>query len=404
MTEFIAQPDYGSRLGDILISNFRNPRWNSFQGAVAFVKRSGTKHLKGCLREFVQRGRMRLSVGIAFRGSSKEGLADLLDATEEGGEIWVSHNENPSTFHPKVYLFRGESSGDLLVGSGNLTEGGLFTNYEATLRVPLDLGRKEDCQIVQQVEGILDRWADESGGFSKRLTLDLLHRLEERGYVLSEAAAFRGRRGHEEGIEEASGSPSVPPSPLFPRIGVRRAPPAPAPEHTPEEVHEEYLEFREPERAPAQEGIYRGFVMTLQRTDVGSGQVTEGTARRSPELFIPLAARDEDPQFWGWPGQFVPDPERPGKMDRIGVSVRLGGDLLSVNMMTWPVKHDFRLRCEALRRAGRIGDVLRLERADGSAGFTYYAEIVPQGTDQFSHFLQLCSHAVRNSQKRWGYY
>ena len=30
--------------------------------------------------------------------------------------------------------------------------------------------------------------------------------------------------------------------------------------------------------------------MTLQQTDVGTGQVTEGTSRRSPEIFIPLVA------------------------------------------------------------------------------------------------------------------
>ena len=144
--------------------------------------------------------------------------------------------------------------------------------------------------------------------------------------------------------------------------------------------------------------------MTLQRTDVGHGQTTEGTARRSPEIFIPLTARDAAPRFWGWPELFVEDPEKPGKMDRRGVRMRIGGDEATVNMMTWPDKHDFRLRSEALRRAGRVGDILRIERVEGENNFDYYVEIIPSGTSEYQRRLAQCTGTAPRSPKRFGYY
>lgn len=119
---------------------------------------------------------------------------------------------------------------------------------------------------------------------------------------------------------------------------------------------------------------------------------------------MPLAARDARPGFWGWPGAFREDPDRPGKRDRSGVRMRLGDDVILVNMMTWPDKHDFRLRSEALRSAGRVGDILRLEKAGPAAGHDYDVEVIPQGTHEHAVHLLLCRHAVRNSEKRYGYY
>ena len=145
--------------------------------------------------------------------------------------------------------------------------------------------------------------------------------------------------------------------------------------------------------------------MTLQKTDVGVGQTSAGTSRRSPEVFIPLAARNHAPDFWGWPEEFTPDAAKPGKMDRPGVKMWLGTTVIEVNMMTWPDKHDFRLRCEALRSAGSIGDILRLERAEDSVGFEYTASVIPQGTVEHRHLLALCiNRASGKSKKLWGYY
>lgn len=165
-------------------------------------------------------------------------------------------------------------------------------------------------------------------------------------------------------------------------------------------------EIERAEQAPIDIRAVRatGFLMTLQRTDVGVGQLTAGASRRSPEIFIPLTARNANPDFWGWDYLFTPDPSKPGKMDRNDVRMRLGTSIIEVNMMTWPDKHDFRLRNEALRSAGEVGDILRIERTDDNRSYAYYVEVIPQGTTEYNYYLSLCTNRTPSSRRLWGYY
>jgi hypothetical protein len=156
------------------------------------------------------------------------------------------------------------------------------------------------------------------------------------------------------------------------------------------------------------------FVMTLQNTDVGVGQTTPGTARRSAEVFIPLAALDQSPGFWTFPESFVPDvawnAANPnyrrngiGKMNRDNVPMRIGAVQL-VNMFFNPQKRDFRLRNEALRSEGNIGDILFVRRVDPVNGFEYDIQVAPQGSPLFDQLTPYCNTLVPNSQKRFGYF
>src|SRR5208283_5580049 len=112
----IVQPGNADRLGDVLNRNLLEERWDEFLCAVAFAKRSGVRHLAGALRVFSERGLVRLVVGIDLCGTSREGLTDLLACLDERGEVWVYHNEAPSTFHPKVYAFRNPRQALVVVG------------------------------------------------------------------------------------------------------------------------------------------------------------------------------------------------------------------------------------------------------------------------------------------------
>jgi hypothetical protein len=78
-------------------------------------------------------------------------------------------------------------------------------------------------------------------------------------------------------------------------------------------------------------------------------------------------------------------------MDRNGVRMRLGTQTLSVNWWYNPEKKDYRLRHEALRSAGNVGDILRIECADAKTGFDYYVEVIPQGTSLFGQYAALCT-------------
>jgi HKD family nuclease len=185
--EFISQPFATDRIGDHLLRNLREG-WTHFRAAVAFVKQSGTLRLGRALSEFARRSDVEFMVGIDLQGTSAEGLGTLLELIRPNGRVIVVHNAQPSnTFHPKIYLFKSLDAAEMIVGSGNLTKGGLFENCEAALRIRLNLSDEADAGLLRQVERSLDFWADTNSGTALRLTDDLLQRLVEQEFVLPEA-------------------------------------------------------------------------------------------------------------------------------------------------------------------------------------------------------------------------
>jgi hypothetical protein len=220
----------------------------------------------------------------------------LLDCVEAGGEIWISHNQNPSTFHPKIYLFENESKASISVGSGNLTEGGLYTNYEATVTLTLRMEEESERKVYEEISESIREWSNSDNGLSRRLDEEFLAELIQRNLIPTEV---RTRETDEEmgagGEETAEGQRLAAPD-LFPRIVVKRAP------ATPEHHRTTIIRRRRrviTRAAPLAEEN-QNFLMTLQQTDVGVGQTTAGTSRRSPEIFIPLAARNANSEFWDW--------------------------------------------------------------------------------------------------------
>ena len=74
-------------------------------------------------------------------------------------------------------------------------------------------------------------------------------------------------------------------------------------------------------------------------------------------------------------------------------------------MMTWPDRHDFRLRSAALRDAGDVDDILKMEEVPPGLGYDYYVEIIPQGSQEYAKHFLYCAHVVRGrSRKRFGYF
>lgn len=401
MITLIHHPDDPKRMGDLLVENLYGAKWTLFRAAVAFVKNSGVKHIKAALQNFLTHGDAQVSAGIDHAGTSKEGLSELLEALGTKGEGWVFHNsEGRFTFHPKVYLFENATSAECFIGSGNLTEGGLYTNYEAFVQMRLEKGNVNDQTILTQLHKILDSWTDSSGGMALKLTTALIQELVDKGFVPTEAliAQVTGEteakvRG---GAKEARGK-----SPF----GSKRVPAAPKMAGISKQKLEQKKSSQESNAGSTsiQADGLTGFFMTLQQTDVGKGQTTKGTSKRSPEIFIPLAARDANQDFWGWSKLFKQDTSKPGKYDRSNVRMMLGGRVIHVNMMTWPDKSDFRLRNSELRDAGNVGDVLRIVKTEENPQFDYEVEIVGPKSAAYVKYTAMCNKAVRNSNKRWGY-
>lgn len=418
--ELIIQPFSNQRLGDILKAalNGELGEFHTFQAAVAFVKNSGVLHIQAELRKFtLKEKKARLVVGIDHYGTSQEGLEGLLQAVGEQGGIWINHSrELYITFHPKVYLFEGNKIALLIIGSGNLTEGGLYTNDEVSSLNWLDLEKDSDIAILDELKADFDAWCNEDSENAIKLDQKFLIQLVEEGYVLSETAVqLEGQveatsDGTQTVLTSSKESTETGKTFLFGKTAIKRSAPKYKQAITtkpskPKSIKPSQVPIAVTEDDVEDSDAAIGFVMTLQRTDVGTGQTTPGTSRRSPEIFVPLAARDYYPEFWGWPDEFTEDSAQSGKFDRLNVKIRIGGETVNVNMMTWPIKHDFRLRSESLRSAGNIGDILRIEKIiSKDHGFSYYVEIVPQGTSVYQDYLKLCINKTRNSARVWGYY
>lgn len=407
----LIQPFSEKSIGDFLEEALKGDHgdFESFQASVAFAKRSGVQHIQDKLKEFTGKGKAaRIVVGVDLEGTTIEGLEALLSALGETGELLVNHDESAfTTFHPKIYFFESPDKAILIVGSGNLTQGGLFSNDEGFTITELNPSDADDMAVINQYKEDFGKWCDEGSETVRRVDESFIEAMKDAGYIKSEELVLpdaaeddEETEGPEEtgGDEEETGKKIR----LFGRIKGRRRPPRKKikkkvmPKTKPAKLTD--LSLDEP-GSPS-----TGFVMTLMRTDVGTGQTTVGTSRRSPEVFIPLGARNFDPEFWGWDDEFTEDPERIGKFDRMGVQMRIGGEVINVNMMTWPVKHDFRLRSEELRSAGEIGDLIKIEKIEGSGSFDYYVEIIPKGSSDYDIYLAVCTNKTPNSQRVWGYY
>ena len=163
-------------------------------------------------------GSVRLVFGIDLGGTSKEVLEEVL---KWECECLLFHNPIPrSTFHPKLYIFEFENHSHIFVGSNNLTDGGLYTNYEAAVHFRFKL--PDDKIRYAEIRSDYAVFVDPKGGSVLSLTKELLSLLVERGDVPSEAevrrrrAAQRGSNKNSKGENPFKASPV----PLPPILGV----------------------------------------------------------------------------------------------------------------------------------------------------------------------------------------
>jgi len=419
---FISHPGDKFRLGDFLKESLADTSWTSFRAAIAFAKRSGTKHVKDALADFTKRASVNITVGIDSGGTSAEGLLDLIQSVRPKGDLWIFHNENSSTFHPKIFLFKNSKIADLVVGSGNLTEGGLYTNYEAGIRLKLNLDDPDDRLLIKSIEASLNEWSTAHPTTCVALNESLLKGLVKSQKVLPEILT---RETEESGVLSTAKSKYPQKKHVFGTAKVQKAPKVLTTFKTPKWLKKFISQAKKTGVTGGSVGA-RTFLMTLQNTDVGIGKKTPGASGRSPEIFIPIGAVDADPAFWGWPDLFTIDKKwslkhakwisgkgassrrsnRPlDKMDRNGARFRTeAGATVKATIWYNPDKVDLRIRNKRLRAAGNVDDILMLGMAPTGAPYDYTFGVVRPSDHRFAQLNAACSKKVAaNSKKRYGY-
>jgi HKD family nuclease len=119
---------------------------------VAFVNSGGV----GLLADHVRPHAAKTTVYAGIRNgiTSAQAMKALLDL---GVDLRAVDTGSPHlVFHPKLYYVRGKRTARLLVGSANLTTGGLNNNIEASVGLELDLSSPEDSKLAKSFEQQLD--------------------------------------------------------------------------------------------------------------------------------------------------------------------------------------------------------------------------------------------------------
>lgn len=413
-------PDGTRRLGNILRSELGRG-WSRLQFASAYVKMSGLDHLHDLFEAFASSpGRVvRASVGIDQHGTSYEALAALLEIfAPHNHELFVCHNprskawSSSPTFHPKAWLFDDGINAVWLAGSGNLTQGGLYTNHEIGTVHTLTLAERRDRRLFDDAQASLDRWADPGRGDVRILSSTLLNDLYNANLVLSEDEIRRAARvasrsrvlaGKHRGptsVGAAIFQGEEFDSPPAPEGGRRPRVQAPA-------------EAADP---PTKTGIAPSPVLPQHR----SFYIHLAKANKT-ELYLAQAPLREDPAFFGLPFTGRTQPRRRGNPPQpqadpwpiCDVTV-IDGTGVKAQVRDQPTKmwqymegdsanQDVRIYITAeLQRAIADGSICVIQR-DPRGGVDYAIIMVAPDHPDFAKYDAQCVTRLPNSQRRYGW-
>jgi HKD family nuclease len=184
-TSVVLQPsnaEMGEIIKDLLSS--QNPVYDKVWLVSAFANAQAIQRIAPNILEAKARGaNINIVVGFDVRSTSAEALKRINSLGVNS--ILVHNARGGHTFHPKIYLFEATGKrAEIFVGSNNLTDGGLYTNYEVSTRTVFEFS--SDDEEYAQFFTSLDTYLNPTGSTSQFLTSELIEVLVKRGDVPTE--------------------------------------------------------------------------------------------------------------------------------------------------------------------------------------------------------------------------
>lgn len=187
----------GDRIGDALAE--RADDATAFWMLAAWAQESGLSHLQPIIETVRARGGAADAIlGVDQGIATIEGLRL---ARRTFGLVHLFH-DGRRTFHPKLYVIETDESSRIVVGSGNVTEGGLYTNYEAAAVVDLDRSDPLDEAMREEARQYFESFIA-AGMPARRLDLALIRELQASDTVVRSSQLRqreRDRRRREEPV------------------------------------------------------------------------------------------------------------------------------------------------------------------------------------------------------------
>ena len=314
-------------IGQEIAGVLKSGKYSDFKATVAYSRNSGISRIYNELSEFSDKGgKTSIVMGIDQVNTSYQALVNLKTFAKDN--LFIHHDKNfDITFHPKVYLFGNEEIEKIIVGSSNFTAGGLFLNYEANIGVTLDTSEKAKF-FQKQVTDYWDNLLKDEN--TKICELSLLEKLLERGSVIDE----RKQRPFREIIEKISDD-----LPFKTRKKVKAMPP---------------ISVASTVNVPL---IKEKFAMTLSGFDVSPKSL-------DPVILIPIAALKTIPLFWNWPTLYTDSGNGSPELYATA-NIKIDNKTIKeqiIRLYFWKNKDEFRLRCEAVKRNGKPGDMIVISK------------------------------------------
>jgi HKD family nuclease len=402
----LSQPWSSDRVGDELLNAINDADFGRISARVSFVKASGVRYVASALEAARARGvAVRIIVGVDGSVTSAAGVRALYNRVDE---LYLLRDPG-HLFHPKTWLFEASGDGLLLIGSPNLTESALWTNYE-DLAI---LGLENPDHVAEVIKQFDDAAAAQN---CQLATTELIDQLAEAGLLVDESSQRReshkrdkddDERAAEAGIDDLFPRKTVPPPPPTARLPeeVAEAPPSVPPADAGEEpppAPPTSAGKEPPIPAPPATGEasqYRAFLLRLGKRDVGT------QPGFSPDIFIPLAAYRHEPKFWGNLVTTETAGAHVNQERRIAVAFHRTTGAVEIKdrrLYLYETKSEFRLNSREIHADAKEGDLLRIELSN-EPGHEYSARVIRPTDSTYAENDAIAANAVANSNKRWGY-
>ena len=288
------QPPGKRRLLDDLRNALHDKRFSDFRVIVAYAKSGPLIRLKEDLEGWRKAGnKSQVIFGIDQLGTSKEALQLSLDLFDT---VYVTQ-EAGITFHPKIYIFTGDSDAHAFIGSNNLTVGGTEKNFEVAVHLEIALPSEK-----ASLDELNEAWNDllpAACPATIKLDTSEFKRLVKDGLVVEEKV-LRRNSGDADAATVGSGRKAA-------RSGMLVKPESPLPK--------KFLAAKKSAAAakPKTTKSAGGLAGTAPTTATAArGFAIQIKPHHNGEIFLSVTAALQNPDFFKWPFNGLTTPKKVG--------------------------------------------------------------------------------------------
>jgi len=351
-------------IGNEITSSLSSGQYKNFKMVVAFAKNSGVGRLFNDLRSFSNHGgKVEAIVGIDQKITSYQSLLNLKVLTNDS--LYIHHDIGPTNFHPKIYLFGNTEIDKVIVGSSNLTAGGLYMNFEANISVNLD-SSKNSVEFRNQVKNYWTNLSSDKN--TVNADTELIVKLFDAGKLYDE----NNNESFKTIIGDVSGLP-------FSKRKLLQIP----------SLSNKII--------TTSLSSINSFAMTLSNFDVSSKS-------QDPVILIPITALRKNPSFWNWPTLYMrsgggyPQYYAPADVKTNGIQKGK-----TIRIYYYDRKAEFRLQCEGIKRNGNPGDIILIKKTP-SKSIEFKIELVKANTSKYKTLRPTLTETTPSKSKFYNYF